>query len=114
MIGEKEIEALIKTSEDNPQLLRELKNINMYPYLAEKYYRIDDMIRDEYPELLKTYSPWAIDIHCYRLYNDHGFQLDTGNREGKATVMWLMADAHKKSLLEDMAKISEYFYNPDL
>lgn len=108
MITTEHIDALVKASEDNPALLKDLKNINMFKYYMDKYYHVDDMIRDYYPELLKQYLPWSIDMHCYDLYRRKAETLEGLGLTGKALVLQTLAESHRDVLLWDLGAIHDH------
>lgn len=102
MISPKEIEHLYNLSKDNPKLRKDLLNLNCHSYWLDKYYLFEDMLMDEFGELYSVYTPWHIDMHCYRLYS-----LASASGE-KTSITSALAAIHKQSILSDMKAIEEY------
>lgn len=108
MITTDEIKLLVKAAEDNPALMKDLKKTCLHDHFADKYYRIEEMIPEQYPELSGRYLPWSIDFHCAKLYNGKAKSLDEEGKAGKAQVMGTLAETHRESLYNDLKEI-HYF-----
>lgn len=104
MITSTEIKKLVTLAETMPALMNDLKNTQSYRYWMDKYLRFEDMIDGEFGEIASVYTPWDLDLHCYKLYSSKVSEA----LPGKAAVFQTLADAHKDSILDDLKEIEEY------
>lgn len=108
MLTTDDIVTIIKLSEQNPALQKELQNLNAHELRIERFYDSSAAIQREFPVLLETYSPWSIDVHCMNLYQAAADKL--GASPGKQSVFLMMAETHRENIRSDFRLFEEYLH----
>lgn len=105
MVTVEDVRKMVAAAEEDPLLMKSLKNLNISDYWVDKYHDFETMLNSEYPALVKL---WDIDLHCLRLYSRMAGEMIYF--EGKVEMFRTLAEAHKDSILKDMSDISEILH----
>jgi|AGFT01.1.fsa_nt_gi hypothetical protein len=105
MVTTQDVKNMVLFAEGNPEMMKTLKNLNIFDYWVNKYRDFEEMLNCEYPALVKL---WDIDLHCLRLYTRMEKEMEF--YPGKAVMFKTLAEAHKGSILKDMETISEVLH----
>lgn len=102
MVTPEKIGLLMDEARGNLELMKDLKNTNSAEYWFDKYLRFEDVIEQEFRELLARFPSWSIDLHCYKLYSATA-ALPVDGRNAK--LFKDMAAAHRASIVNDLKEI---------
>lgn len=114
MIEKSAIEVLLEMAKTNETLRRNIGNLMMFGYWESKYYNFEDMIKDEFPELLRLYTPWEYDMHCMGVFRAAANKAQLAGLPGKVDMFKTLINAHKDSIKATAEAIRDHIYENDM